>query len=499
MAKFNTNTTVSEKLKNRSDATENLENALAFKPSAKMELYLRSCAGFLEDKYYTKSSEQLEGLRRAIFKTDRSFTVKLAKYVRNQMYLRSIPMVLLAEATQERFPGDKKGVDKSIITKYTPSIVKRADELTETVAYYLAQIGKGNKKNMANALKKGLANAFSNFDEYQFAKYNRGGDVKLKDVVRLVHPKPADDERKALYKRILEDELKTPETWEVEISTKGSTAENWNAIAPKMGIMALMRNLRNFEQKGAKEALKIARDKLRDKDVIKKSKQLPFRFYSALQNVSESATRDAILEAMELSIANIPKLEGSVAIYADTSGSMGTPVSRKGTVKCLDIATLMAAMACHIASDDYYAAAFATECVQAPISKRDSVLTNAEKIKRVNTRGCGTEAWKCINQLRTGKKVMDTVIIFSDMQCYNRSASMWGNSSSLAEEWVKYKREVAPKAILYSVDLAGYGTLQFPENEYDVIQIAGWSDRIFDLINSYKNRHSVIEMIEEMY
>jgi hypothetical protein len=39
-------------------------------------------------------------------------------------------------------------------------------------------------------MRKGLARAFGKFDEYQLAKYDRDGVVKLRDVLRLARPKP---------------------------------------------------------------------------------------------------------------------------------------------------------------------------------------------------------------------------------------------------------------------------------------------------------------------
>src|SRR5690606_268338 len=137
------------------------------------------------------------------------------------------------------------------------------------------------------------------FDEYQFAKYNRrNGAVRLKDVVNLVHPVPDTPERSELYRKILDGELATPDTWEVNVSTKGSTADVWNESARSMGIMALLRILRNFEEKGAEEAIRIAIERFTDADSVRSSKQLPFRWYQAYKNVTRSDIRDALHAAL---------------------------------------------------------------------------------------------------------------------------------------------------------------------------------------------------------
>lgn len=493
MSKFNKPVSISEKIQNHPAATINHAGGLHFNTDAEMDLYLKATVGFLDDKYYQKSDQVLKELREAISKVDRSFVLKLANYARNKMNLRSIPMVLLAEAAHAVYPNESPNSPKSIVKEYVPKVVKRADEINEVLAYSINVIGKGHKAKLANSLKKGVALAFNKFDEYQFAKYNRKGSITFKDALRLVHPKAKTEEQQILFKKIKEDSLATPNTWEVVISGEGSTAENWNKIAPDMGIMSMLRNLRNMEQKGAEEALRIAYAALRNPEHVLKSRLLPFRFYAAAREVTRNATRDALNAALDISVANLPKIKGNVAVFADTSGSMRTRVSDKSTISCLDIATLFGAMTTNMVEDgyDYLSCAFATDTGEASISKRDSVLTNQNKIQSVNTNGCGTEAWKAFPFMsRKGFKA-DVVVIFSDMQCY-------GADRNLATEWAKYK-QANPKAVLVSVHLNGYGGTQFPPNSKDVITLSGWSESILSYIASYQERHSILDDIKNNY
>lgn len=515
MSKFNKSVPVATKINNHPEATTNHEGGLHFNTSAEMDLYLRVTTGFLDDKFYEKSAEVMQGIRDAIKKVDRSFVLKLANYARNKMYLRSVSTMLLAEAAHTVFPGEAPNASKSIVSDYATKIISRADEINEVLAYSINILGKGHKAKLANSLKKGVARAFNKFDEYSFAKYNRGGKgaITFKDAIRLVHPKPKDDQQKEIFKRIVEDNLTTPETWEVEISGKGSTAENWNAIAPKMGIMAKLRNLRNFEEKGAEEALKLAYADLSNKEKVLNSKLLPFRFFSASREVGRNATRDALNNALDIAVENLPKIKGNVAVFADTSGSMTTPVSAKSKVNCLDIATLFGAMVTNMVEDghDYLSCAFATDVGEAQISKRDSVLTNQAKINGVDTNGCGTNAWKVIPYLRKKNFRPDVVVVFSDMQCYTSGGGGWGygrseetfgvspSEQSLSVQWEKYKREVNPNAVLVSVHLNGYGGSQFPSNAKDVILLSGWSENILSFISAYQDRVNILNEIKNNY
>jgi len=110
-------------------------------------------------------------------------------------------------------------------------IIERPDDMTEVLAYYINTYG----KPIPNSIKKGLADSFGKFDEYQLAKYNRKNAVKLKDILCLVHPKAKDEIQNDLWKRLLEDRLETPVTWETELSLKGNTKEVWERLIDETG------------------------------------------------------------------------------------------------------------------------------------------------------------------------------------------------------------------------------------------------------------------------
>lgn len=490
---------IAERLSTRGDAVSNHEGGLAFTASPQLELYQRACTCLIEDRFYTRAAQQLTDLRAAIHQCDRSYVLKLANYARNEMHLRTLPMILLAEASVMH--GGASNEAKTDVRDYVSKVVRRADEPGELLAYWINQLGQGTKAKLPNALKKGLSDALKRFDEYQLAKYNtsnRTGSVRLKDVLKLVHAKPDTPERAWLYKRVLEDCLATPETWEVVISAQGASAESWNAIAPKMGIMALVRNLRNFEKHDAQLAIAHAVSVITDPIKVRESKLLPFRWLAAEREVSSQGLKDALREAINLSLANVPVWQGRTAIFVDLSGSMSSPLSAKSKLLYVDVASLMGAMATKLSAGDYLVGGFGQSYADVPVSRHDSVLTNGEKIRHTAV-GHSTNAWLTLESLRKRGKVFDRVLIFSDMQCYD---SHGGGHQSLAEQWVRYRKEVNPKALLYSVDLAGYGTLQFPETakgNNGVVQLAGWSERVLDLIDAYENRQSAVELIANRF
>src|SRR3989442_570480 len=174
----------------RSDRTVNYEGGIAFTMTPKMELYTRVATALVgEPKFYEPNAEGDRGLLQLIStvaKGDPEFILKLAVHCRRDLHLRTIPVVLLVEACRHE--------SKQFVRRYAPHIVQRPDELTEAIAYWkrlFGDIGDQAEKGMlSNPLKRGLAEAFENFDAYQLAKYDRDGEVKLKDVLKIVHPKP---------------------------------------------------------------------------------------------------------------------------------------------------------------------------------------------------------------------------------------------------------------------------------------------------------------------
>ncbi len=494
MGKFNPKKTVGTEVDTHPDRTTNYEDGIAFRLSPKLDLTSRAMSFLVgEPKFYGDTSTETEEMKRLIATVaegDPEYIIKLASYIRNKMYLRSAPIFFLVEAVQ--YDNVKPFVRKAV-----PHILKRADELTEVIALFTQKhgsIGEKGSASLPNSLKKGIADSFYSFDAYQFAKYNRKGTVTIRDVQRLVHPKPRNEDEIVLFKQIATDTLPTPETWETVISGNGSTKENWEMVTPKMGYMAKLRNLRNFLKVGANIDSVI--EHLTNPKAVANSKQFPFRFLSAYKvlmgldgNTSMFTQRgdymytgqirkdrisigdpidvnrliEAVETALELSVANVPRLPGRTAIFCDNSGSMEGMISRRSTITRNEVANVLGAMA-HKICDSAGVGVFGSDFATVPISAKDSILSNAQK-QRATHVGHSTNAWKAIRYLNNKKLIVDRILLFSDMQCYGRG--------SLAEEWIKYSRHVSPNAKLYSFDLAGYGTAQFPEDDPDVVLFAG--------------------------
>lgn len=509
MATLNKTRTTVKAIELEAEKITNYENATAFRYSDKERLITRVLGAFWnEDLFYASGgtiAEEIEKDIRTVAKVDPKFILQLAAYARNELFLRTTPQVLLVFAANIV-------ETKSYVRAYAPKIVKRADELSEVIAFQLEKFG----KPIPNSLKRGLADAFRNFDEYQLNKYDSNKSaVKLGDVLQLIDrhkdypvseamrnylvndiideealPKIA-SLKKLLKKSEIDDEAlllakQSSVTWETFISHFGSTKEAWEIVAPNMGYMALLRNLRNFEQKNVEMGGILAI--ISDPDRVKKSKQLPFRFYSAYNTVTNQTSKRAISRAMEASITNAT-LEGKTAVMIDLSGSMGMGVSRGSTVTYKNISCLLGAIAARKSADSLVIG-FATTAQEVRLNPDDTLLTNMAKIHSHSLNvGGGTSPHEAMKIL--GNRNVDRIIMLSDMQCYNPS-DRYNNTFNTM--WKEYRKN-NPNVMLYSYDLSGYGTQPTPQTDKHVITLAGWNDKILDYINLAEKQDTMINQI----
>lgn len=358
---------------------------------------------------------------------------------------------------------------------------------------------------LSNPLKRALQEAIHKFNEYQFGKYKAEDKaVKLRDVLRIIHPKPRNKEESELFKRILEGTLKTPETWEVYISTYGSSKKTWETIMPKMPIMATLRNLRNFAKFGCD--IEPVIKKLNNERIILRSKQFPFRFYSAYKALSSAIREDeikaeylpiaqrlmeAVENAMEISVKNLPYLPGITFMTADNSGSMHSNISKKSKVMYVEIADLLQAIAYRI-SDQAITSVFGQDFAIVPVSHKSTIMDNMLKFMNTNV-GHSTNGFLAFQWLLDNKVKVDRILLFSDMQLYQ--SRDWVGSSTVAELLRKYRGIINPKVKFYSFDLTGYGTLKVPERE--TYLISGWSEKVLNFIElNEKKGISAIKKVE---
>lgn len=468
----------------------NLAGGEAYSQSAELELVSILLTSFVQDQYYKSADDSMRKVSELLGKVDPKFAAKAAIYARNEFGMRSITHVLAVEIAKH-ISGKEWG------KKFFTDIIHRPDDMTEIVAYYF---GKNKGKALPNSLKKGFAKAFDKFDGYQLAKYRgEGKDVSLVDVVNLVHPKAIEKNAKALD-GLINGTLKSTETWEAKLTQAGQKASSdeeltslkkdaWAGLIreKKLGYLALLRNLRNIMD-NAPEVLDEALASLTNEAFIKKSLIFPFQYLIAYKQFSAMNTKesrkiaDALSDAIDISCQNVKSLNfgGNTLVVVDNSGSMNTPVTNSAHMKKSELGALFGIVLAKAINADIME--FGTHARYINYSLKTHSMDFAEKFTGLNKVGHGTDFSSIFN---TADKTYDRILIFSDMQ----------GARSVTSSATAYKKRFNCEPHIYSFDLAGYGSMMFPENR--VYAMAGFSEKIFTIMSLLeKDRKALVNTIK---
>lgn len=299
-------------------------------PVSPLEELRRSTLACLlwEDGFYESGEKVAERIRRLVPLCPASEVAALAIEARERDHLRHVPLLLVRELV--RHPAHPPVAD------LLARVIRRPDELTEFLAIYWAE----GRTPLARQVKKGLARAFTKFNEHQLAKYNRDAPIQLRDVLFLVHARPKDDEQAALWKRLADGTLAKPDTWEVALSAGADKCATFERLLreDRLGYLALLRNLRNMRDAGVDPEL--VGQALRAGAA--RSKALPFRFVAAAWAVPEWVP--LLDEAMQMALAGFDPLPDSTVLLVDVSGSMGEPLSARSGLSRRDAAAGLAVL-----------------------------------------------------------------------------------------------------------------------------------------------------------
>jgi len=329
----------------------------------------------------------------------------LAMEARGKYKLRSVPLLLANELV-------KKG--GNLVSKTIENIIQRPDEITRFIEMYW----KKGKKPIAKQVKKGLAKAFNKFNEYQFAKWNRDGSVKLRDVMFLVHPKPTSEIQGEIFKKLANKELSTPDTWEVGLSAAKTDWEKrsiWGRLIDqkKLGGLALLKNLRNMVSVGV-EREKII-DAIRNVHI---ERILPYRFVTAAKHAPDFA--EYLEGAMYRCLEGRERIEGKTVLLVDVSGSMDDYIGKHSYGKSTDITTRLdvakgLAILLKFLCKDVVIYTFSNNVVNV---SNASGFRLGEKIDRSQEHNC-TYLGEAIKKIHGIEKEYDRVIVITDEQSHD--------------------------------------------------------------------------------
>ena len=459
---------------------KNYEGARAYAMTPELELYTAVVTASLSDTFYEKQDERVDRIAQLIGKVSPEFIARLAVYARTEMHLRSIPLLLLVELAKIHNGDD-------LVARAVEKTVLRADEIMELLMCYQWRNPSGDARKklgkLSRQIQNGLQRAFNRFDEYQFAKYDRNGlEVKLRDALFLVHPKAKYEQQQILFDKIVNRQL--------EDGVEGFTGAQITSPDLRAGAALVIAALQADGYSVIDDIIYILRGY---EDFDGKLRSLG----AEIEKVNSTHTTmlmNALEAAVKCSASNIEGFDENtrVLLASDVSRSMWSPISQRSTIRNYDIGILLS-MLLRSRCKQVVAGVFGNDwkVVNMP---NDNVLMATRQLERLgNTVGFSTNGYKVINWLMEQNIVMDKVMMFTDMQMWDST----GRHQEIEDSWRKYKK-MAPNAKLYLFDLAGYGQLPMRLAEPDVYLIAGWSDRVFDILSAIDKGEDALIVINHI-
>ena len=482
----------------------NEEHAPAYALSPKHQLAQYAATGCLNTTFYAGAGEQLAKLIELCNEIDAKFIAQTAVFCRERGFMKDMPALLCAVLSVK---------DREMLNAIFPRVIDNAKMLRNFVQ--IMRSGAVGRKSLGTAPKRLVREWLDARDPATLFKSNVGQDPSLTDIVKMVHPKPMDAEREALFGYFIGREYRQDVLPEIvrafeafkqgEAGNRGDvpdvpfqmltalelgTAE-WTAIArrapwqmTRMNLNALARH-GVFGQPGMTELIA---DRLRDPMKIAKARVFPYQLMVAYTMAVANAdipreVCDALQDAMEVAIANAPAIEGRVYVCPDVSGSMSSPVTgfRAGAttaVRCIHVAALVAAAVLR-KNQRAEVLPFEHDVVKVQLNPRDSVMTNAERLAAVG--GGGTNCSAPLKRLNRRKAEGDLVIFISDNESWVDAGR--GVGTATMREWNAFKQR-NPKARLVCIDVQPYRTVQAAERE-DILNVGGFSDQVFEVISEF--------------
>jgi len=496
------NTTLFQSMKTRLTAanTRNEAGGIAYTLTPKQQLAQLAATGCLNNTFYADAQSQLDQVLKLAESLDAEFIAKTAVYARQKGLMKDMPALLLAVLAQK---------DVNMLARVFDQVVDNGKMLRNFAQ--IIRSGAVGRKSFGNRPKKLMQTWLLTATEKQLLNAAVGNSPSLADVVKMVHPKPREAWRAAWFSWLIgkpyDREALPPITCafqDYKQSRQGALPDvpfqmltalelnsgDWAQIARNGSWQQVRQNLNTFLRHDVfakSKNIKMVAEKLRDKTAIRRARVLPYQLLTAYQAASEQMPfeiREALQDAMETAVQNVPAIRGKVVVCPDVSGSMHSPAtgyrgSATSKTRCIDIAALVSAAMLRT-NPQARVIPFEQITVNVQLNPRDSIMTNAQKLANIG--GGGTACSAPLAMLNREKADVDLVVIVSDNESW-ADRGQWGGKTGLMKEWDILKQR-CPEAKLVCLDIQPYTTAQ-AQNRRDILNIGGFSDQVFTLIGSF--------------
>ena len=512
--------TIAGRLLPKADA-RNEAGGLAYRLSPQQALAQYASTGCFNSTFYANADEQLDRVLALCSEVAPEFIARTALYVRQRNHMKDMPALLCA-VLSVKSPG--------LMAEIFDRVIDNAKMLRNFVQ--MIRSGVAGRKSLGTLPKRLVCQWIESRTDDQLLLGSIGNAPSLADVIKLVHPKPSTASRAALfgyligreydksvlpelvqqYEKFLRNtnpgKVAVPDVPFQMLTALPLTKKDWCQIARNASWQTTRMNLNTFQRHGVFETEELVctvANRLRDREQIARSRVLPYQLLAAFMNANEEVPvpiRNALQDAMEIAIENVPNIEGQVYVCPDVSGSMRTPITgeREGStskIRCIDVAALVAAALLR-KNPNAEVMPFESHVVKCVLNPRDSVMTNAQRLASLPAGGTNCSA--PLTELNRRHAKGDLIVYVSDNESWVDTphyGRFGGGATETMTQWSLFKHR-NPQAKMICIDIQPYETTQAAERP-DIINVGGFSDQVFGLIadvaaNRFSQDHWVREI-----
>lgn len=481
----------------------NAEQAPAYAFGPRHQLAQLAATGCLSQTFYANAEDQLDKVTTLAQEVDAAFVAKTAIYARQSGHMKDMPALLAASLAVR---------DVAMLNQVFSRVVDNGKMLRNFVQ--ILRSGAVGRKSLGTRPKKLVQNWLLTATEKQLLNAAVGNTPSLADVVKMVHPNPPEAWRAAWFAWLIGkpvDEAALPPITQAFERFKRESAQGvatdvpevpfqmltalalssaqWTQIARVGSWQMVRQNLNTFARHGVFDidgTADVVAAKLSDAEAVAKARVMPYQLMAAFKATGEAVpqvVRDALQDAMEVALNNVPSLEGRVVVCPDVSGSMSSAVtghrgSATSSVRCIDVAALVTAAVLR-KNPQARVLPFEQDVVKLSLNARDSVMTNAQALAKIG--GGGTNCSAPLALLNRERASVDLLVLVSDNESWV-DANRRGATQTLREWEVLKKRN--PKARLVCIDIQPTATTQAAER-HDILNVGGFSDAVFTMVANF--------------
>jgi len=476
----------------------------AYHLSPRHALAQYASTGCFNQTFYASAEDQLQKVLKFCEKVPTDFIARTALHCREKAFMKDVPALLCAVLAAR---------DAERLELIFGRVINDAKMLRNFVQ--ILRSGVTGRKSLGSLPKRLVRRWFESRSDEAIFRADVGQSPSLADIIKMVHPHPGTPSREALYgyligrahqAEVLPSLVREFEAWKLNpvgdppdvpfqmLTALPLTTEQWLAIARRATWQNTRMNLNTFARHGVfshQEVTRLIASRLRSPDQVRRARVFPYQLMAAYLNVGADVPheiKEALQDAMEIAVSNVPVVSGKVVVAPDVSGSMHSAVTgvRQGAtskIRCIDVAALVAAAFLR-QNRDAEVLPFENNVVPMSLNPRDSVMTNAQKLASLPCGG--TNCSSVLIDLNARKVQADLVIFVSDNESWMdtpQHGHFGGSPTRTMSEWMKFKQR-NPKARLVCLDIQPYATTQAQERA-DILNIGGFSDQVFEIISAF--------------